>query len=140
MANLLKCLNIISLLFLLNSSYCYCQNPDFKNLDVQVLKVVDRYSIPQGSKAIYPSLGSFKMIQLIIKNTGKTPIDLNYENVFAVDHLNKRYPVYFLKPFSKKKKKVKGNSNLKKTFYFDFPQNREPVMLLIEDRKFQLYF
>ncbi|CAH8283266.1 hypothetical protein EV196_102228 [Mariniflexile fucanivorans] len=140
MANLFKCLNIISLTFLLSSSCFYGQNPDFKNLDVQILKVEDRYSIPQGSHAILSSRGSFKMIQLVIKNTGKPPINLNFKNVFALDKLGNRYPIYFLKPFPKKKKKLKGNRNLKKTLYFDFPHNHEPVMILIEDRKFQLYF
>ncbi|MDO7173326.1 hypothetical protein [Mariniflexile sp. AS56] len=139
MANFLKCLSIIPILFLFTSSCCFGQNPDFKNLDIQVLKVVDRYAV-QRSSTFRAVQGSIKMIQLVIKNTGKTPIYLNYENVYALDRLNNRYPVYFSKPFSEKKKKIKGNKNIKKTLYFDFPQNHEPVMILIEDRKFQLYF
>ena len=120
--------------------YSYGQNPDFKHLEVKFLKIVQPYSNSSiGATESFKKRNSKTMLKLNLINNGKTHININFNNVYALDRLNNAYPVYFSNPLASKKKTIKPHKSLKHTLFFDFPHNQQPVILMIEDRKFRLY-
>ncbi|MFI1773395.1 hypothetical protein [Thalassobellus citreus] len=132
----------VVIICLFSMHYSFSQNPDFKNLEVVFVKKVDAYSkgvISNNSMLPTGNTNPYTELKFKIRNTGKSTIILNLNEIYALDRFKNRYPIEFSTPLSKTKIKLKAFKTLKKTFKFDIPHNQEPVMLLVEDRIFQMY-
>ena len=97
-----KCLVIICFCSIF---YSYGQNPDFKHLEVKFLKIVQPYSNSSIRATQSFKKGNSKtMLKLNLINNGKTHININFNNVYALDRLNNAYPVYFSNLLTSKRK------------------------------------
>ncbi|MEP1487139.1 MAG: hypothetical protein ABJL44_05875 [Algibacter sp.] len=133
----------VVIIFLFCVFYSNSQNPEFKHLEVVFVKKIDAYSRAYGFNSNDNNtsrLNPFTTLKFKIKNTGRSTININLKNVYVLDAFDNYYPIEFTNPLAKKKIKIKGNEELSKTFRFDIRDKQEPIAILVEDKKFQLYF
>lgn len=126
---------VLAVICICLSLFSFAQNPDFKYVEVTVLKRVEAFSRYNYKSNMTNSLSEFKVS---IKNNGNTPVVINLDEVFGVDRAGNTYSLR-LTTLSKKKKTIKPKKSLKQTLLFEPTTRHKPIYLVIEGRQYSLY-